>query len=846
MDALTKAGKLWDTYKDVAELLTQARPLFADSRALLDALEEYALKPAGSKLESLATQLGINQARVKEWLAAHDDVVKVLLGNVKSLDQRTFSWGGSAGAKVGAGGMIELGAGGELALGFDCDGSLLDDVLTSDKEREGFVSLTAGATVKGKGVASAITGVSGVTLTAKLAFGVDAQVEFANHFLVQQSASALDAVASATRNLCLPGNPAGLLAQRRAGAGGISTPTQWVHLRGTDAVSFAGSLNVSTLFVEVKNGRLAGVDTLASVSAGVTLDASFTYAHQGTFDLLVCASPANDDMVRVSVTRARSSKRGVGFNASLGASIDTTGLSEVAKKVADAVLPPEVRAVFEKLQDPATAGSALKSAVESKLSGKIDAVLNDNKFVSDLDAWVKALDGAADVKGAARDALMKIGVKLTNAAFASAATHVTDWTRGLVSLFKAYADKVDQLQKLIEKAARIKIGLHYSRQRVELDNALSAIVVDIDPARAPAVYRAAIHGDFQAVLASRGTPGVHVVDGHLVTGGNDQVTVDCGVSFFGLTAGAGSILTQDWNCETTASGDVRIGVESSLENWSDVFGKYRSLTFFTSTNLVAAVGGANGLLGVSQNSRVHLELEDRFKAKENRLEEYAGTLKALGVVVADSARMIHEIHEGPLVAPGIAVTGLVSLEFTPSHIERILTADEAMLRGVFAQGLVDNTVLAERLRTRDGAHRFVFDWQLVRDTVATGDLRALESKALESAGTRVTVTATEWAVALEYCIVLNRFVAMIGQLRSFRSQSLLRPTEQATITAIRDAHRSVLSSVSDVVGFFDRRGANAAMFATLFRLADDGSLDPFAILERADGETFVYGQEDRQ
>jgi len=846
MDALTKAGKLWDTYKDVAELLTQARPLLSDSAALLEALKEYALNPVGSKLESLATSLGVNQARVQQWLKSHGDVVKFFLGDVKSLDQRQFSWSGSVGAAVGAGGVLELGAAGEVSLGFDCDGSLLDDVLTCDKERDGFVSLTAGATVKGKGAASAITGVGGATLTAKLAFGADAKIEFANHFLVSQNTGALDAVASATRSLCLPGQPAGLLAQRRAGAGGMSTPTQWVHLRGTDALSFAGSLNLSTLFVEVRNGTLAGVDTLASVSAGATFNASFTCAHQGTFDLLICASPADEKMVRVAVTRARSSKRGAGFNASLGASIDTTGLNEVAKKVADTVLPPEVRAVFEKLQDPDAAGKALRAAVETKMSGKIDAIVNDAQFVNDLDAWVKALDGDADVKAAARDALTKIGAKVTDAAFTSATTHVRDWTQGLVKLFKAYADKVDQLQKLIEKAARIKVGLHYSRQRAQLDDALSAIVVDIDPVRAAAVYRAAIHGDFQAVLASRGEAGVHVVDGHLVTNGNDQVTVDFGISFFGLTAGAGSILTQTWHSETSASGDVRIGVESSLENWSDVFGKYRSLSFFTSTNLLATVGGANALLGVSQDNRVRVELEDRFKAKENRLEEYAATLTALGVVVSDSTRLIHEIHEGPLVAPDIAVTALVSLEFTPGHVERILTADEATLRGVFAQALVDNTVAFERLRRRDASDRFVFDWQAVRATVASGDLRALESKVLESAGTRVTLTKEEFADALFYCIVLNRFVAMVGQLRAFRSQSLLRATEKETVTAIRDAHRTLLSRVRDVVGFFDRRGSNAAMFAALFRLADDGALDPFAVLERADGETFVYGQEDRR
>lgn len=846
MDVLTKAGKLWETHKDVAELLARAKPLFADSAALLEALREYALNPAESKLGDLATQLGVDDRRVKQWLDAHGDVARMLLGDVKSLDQRTFPWSGSVGAAVGSGAILELGASGDLELGFDCDGSLLDDVITCDKDREGFVSLTAGATVKGEGATSAITGVGGATLTAKLAFGADAQIDFANHFLVQQSASALDAVTAATRSLCLPGNPAGLLAQRRVGAGGISMPTQWVHLRGANALCFSGSLNLSTLFVEVRSGKLAGVDTLATVSAGANINATFTYAHQGTFDLLICASPANEDMVRVSVTRARSSKRGAGFNASLGASIDTTGLEEVAKRVADTVLPPEVRAVFEKLQDPAAVGQVLKGAVESKLSGKIDAIVDDTRFVSELDAWVEALDDDQDVKAAARAALMKIGVKISDAAFTSATTHVRDWTRGLVKLFNAYAAKVDQLQKLIEKAARIKVGLHYSKQRVALDNALSAIVVDIDPVRAPGAYRAAIHGDFQAVLASRGVPGVHVVDGHLVTNGNDQVTVDCGISFFGLTAGAGSILTQEWNCETTASGDVHIGVESSLENWSDLFGRLRSLTFFTSTNLIATVGRANGLLGVSQQSRVRLELEDRFKAKENRLEAYAATLKSLGVVVADSERLIHEIHDGPLVAPSVAVTGLVSLDLTPSHLERILDADEPALRKIFAQALADNAVQDEKLRRRDGADRVVFDWDAVRAAVTRGDLRAWESKELESSGSRVILTKEQWADALFYCIGINRFVAMIGQLRSFRSQSLLRSSEQATVTAIRDAHRMLLSRVQDVVGYFDRRGFNAAMFAALFRLADDGSLDPCAILERADGETFVYGQGDRQ
>lgn len=846
MDALTKAGKLWDTYENVAELLTRARPLFTDSAALLEALRQYAIDPEGSPLADLATQCGVDQGRVRDWLDRHADLVNVLLADVRSLDQRTFAWRGSAGATVGTAGLLDLQAAEELSLGFDCDGSLLDEVLTCDKDRDGFVSLTGRATVSGKGNASVITGVSGVALKAKLAFGADAQIVFSNHFLVPQNESALDAVASATRNLCLPGNPSRLLARRRAGAGGISTPLQWVHLRGTNSLSFGGSLNLSTFFVEVRNGMLAGVEALATVSVGAGIDASFSYAHQGTFDLLISASPAREDMVRISVTRARSSKRGSGFNAGLEASIDTTGLEEVARKVADTVLPPEVRAVFEKLQDPQMAGPTLEAAFKDKMRGKIDKLVANAQFVSDLDAWVKRLDGAVDVKEAARGALMKIGVKITDAAFQSATTHVKDWTGGLVKLFKAYAEKVDQLEKLIQKAARIKVGLHYSRQRVELDNALSAIVVDIDPNRAPAAYRAAIHGDFQAVLASRGDPGVHVIDGHLVTNGNDQVQVHCGISFFGLTTGAGSILTQQWHCETTAAGDVRIGVESVLENWSDVFGKFRSLAFFTSTNLIATVGGANGILGVSQSSRVRLELEERFKAKENRLEEYAETLTSLGVVVADSTRLMEEIHGGALVAPDIAVTGLVSLEFAPVHVDRILDASEATLREVFAQALADNAVGEERLRQYDAANRVVFDWDVVRATVARGDLRSLGPKELESSGTRVVLSKEQWASALFYCVGINRFVTMIGQLRSFRSRSLVRSSAQATVDAIRDAQRELLSSVKHVVGFFDRRGFNAAFYAALFRLADDGSLDPYAVLERADGESFVFGQDDRR
>src|SRR5262249_41648013 len=153
----------------------------------------------------------------------------------------------------------------------------------------------------------------------------------------------------------------------RVGEGAVVLlPDQYVRLSGSGLLKLGGSVTWSRSFLSTANvtEKSLDLDTQVQVLTGVEATVSFSYQLNGTFDILVFASPSNPSRVRVQLAKSQTSAREIGFQ--LGANIGIEGLDKVGQTVLGHFLPT-VEALIKPLADGSAQFTDLRSLFSAKL-----------------------------------------------------------------------------------------------------------------------------------------------------------------------------------------------------------------------------------------------------------------------------------------------------------------------------------------------------------------------------------------------------------------------------------------------------------------------------------------------
>lgn len=835
---------------NLIQALEQLRSQLGSPELVLAALRDHITNPnPNSPVSLLLTQLGVDTSELSEFLSKNGDLLLLLFEPVQALHGRTLSYPLSAqqGA-AGAGWSVEGEASLAASLEGDADGDLLDRMITFDPAREVFLRVGAEGTVRGGGQAA---GNVAAGAGAKGAFSAGASIAIDNFFRHRTGQGALTALAADLPMFKLPAQiGAGSDLRSEPLPGGLRLPGQYVRLNGTGKLQVGGSLSWSRTALSTArvNDDSLDVDSQLLIHTGVSAEASFSYSLEGTFDILVHASPDSANRVRVKLSKSRASSTELGFKLEAGVGIE--GLDRLGKDLLDGFLP-KLDALIARLDQGAQQFGDLRALFDAKVDGQIDALLAKQKVTTQIQAFLTAIGSDVDLRQKLKEVLVEAVDSNLGPLVDNIQNQVTaPLVNGVKELIRRYRQTIERINGALQKAAQVKIALSFGRTRRAVEASAVAFEVDVDPQQNRDVYRRLLAGDFTALSA----PGVTVHGGALEESGSLTIRDSLSFTAFGFAFNQATLLAQEWTSRISATGEVTIGVAGSLTASTSLLRRERTARFLADAQVLAVLLDNGTLSGTSFRNTAQLQLITDFEPRnEGQMAAHQALLQRLGALRVP-ADMVKELVFAPRSATrkfGTLSSSAV-LDLDRADLDALLGADDTEVQTEMIKGLADFFAQAGHpwLRVTDSRGVPFLLWSRVQDLLGgvtgSGPAGSLEFQA-DDGQTSFEISIGQRPLLQLDLELLRSFRQVFRRLRQIRDLGPI-PVEsrEQLLARIRQIQRELLQSARRLIAppaQVDRHQIAQALFRTLARLIarQGGTPDPYVtILRDEDDKIFIY------
>ena len=268
-----------------------------------------------------------------------------------------------------------------------------------------------------------------------------------------------------------------------------------------------------------------------------------------------------------------------------------------------------------------------------------------------------------------------------------------------------------KLQEAVDGAARLKIGLNFSRAYASTESGGVMLDLLIDPRvpQAREFFRQMMWGSFTELMthlqnasdSNSELPGVALLGGSFSKQLGKTVTTDFSVDFAGIDIGIKTIRDLDLNATWDLAGNILAGSGSAMvQKVSSIGRETRSASF---VNLLELAGGTDHLPGKIFSSSVSLALEDE-RIQIGEIGSYLGSLEKSGLLAEGTTKqaiarydaMDHK-HIGAAISLSFPIQGDDLMTFLDAP------ADEILLRG-FENNL---TIFEPKATTRNSVLKFL-------------------------------------------------------------------------------------------------------------------------------------------
>jgi hypothetical protein len=356
-------------------------------------------------------------------------------------------------------------------------------------------------------------------------------------------------------------------------------------------------------------------------------------------------------------------------------------------------------------------------------------------------------------------------------------------------------------------------------------------------------------GEFDEVLSRgrAGDPILRVVSGRLAQRGTLERRESLTLNLFGMSLGPATLLAQEWECDVTVSGEVNIGVRTTLESWHRGWSHVQTCSFLADSRLGGYVGDERGLIASSLASRLRLEFKVEERPTLGELDDLGRLMVDLGVLEVPPvlAKDLRTVAGGSHPFATISLSAI--LELPQTKVDILLGTAEDRARRTFADALTRSYVEGRFRRWDDGPERLpLLVWRSVqgmRDYIVgarapTGTLRFPD----DAGASAVTYSADELKLLFSYCRLVEAFGRMHRALGGLRGAFRGLGPDQAR-KRIVDAHRRLMSEAKPLVSvglFGGGRGVNQALFVTLLHLSQAlGPEERYAVVSQGDERRIV-------
>lgn len=828
---------------DVATLLDELRKVNTPQQ-VLDELLKYAANPAAAGVVAGAvTALKLDGPAIQKFIQDNTASLTFILGNAGAAAKQKLSWPVAADTTLNVNAVaLDLAASASATIAGDTDGDLFGDgTVTYDKTANAFLTYEVQGTVEAD--ASIPSFPIGGSFSGKAAFSTGASILLGNYFQHGVNDSALQALIDDVRAFRLPYDAADL----RDG--------QYIRMHNTGSVAISGDLSfgktiVATGEVSAEDLGIAATPISADIKFGASL--GFEAALSGDFNILV-SRDAQPGRVRVRLTTARSSSRSMSFQTSVGAVIK--GVDKVASSLVSQITTP-LNALVKVFETNETKYGDLKKLFTTQVTTQVDQLVNGANVVTQIEDWLKEI-------GASVDLSEKLEEILTNAVDAKLGplvndiqTNLTPLTNGVKDLIRKYQAALAKVNAAVKAAAEIKIGIDLAHKRSKFETNKAALDLSIDPTLD--VYKEVVRGDFTEALrmASVNEPGVTLNDATWSGSGGLSISSSLSVSAFGKNAGAGTLLKQDWEWELSASGDLTMGVSSSMQAWSQSWRALRSVTFLADTRVVAVVSRANQLLDPQRTDTATLESSIQWNPPATRaqLSEWEQMNVDLGILATPTDMTTALVVNASSKQPYGNITASAVLDLTESQLDLIADQPLDSASAQFVEQLTSLYLAStpNPFSRRDQSGFLFLLWKQVRAWGATTGGATTFPKNLEffndDRTTSVQVAKEQLPLVANALRIVDAFERMLQQLKSLRSGNLANLTVKQAVDSVAKEQRKLLEQIRRIIAAtpMGREQLGQALFITVWQLAGgQRDLDPYVVILRKGAtaeqdQRFVY------
>jgi hypothetical protein len=846
MQFLSRNGQIVQVEDRVLKALEKILELFGTRQKALRALKEYVVAPGNADIKKILEKVGIDESAFGEFLRTNQAALTALLGAIGDLAEHELAWSLSKAKKLGND-MWSVAGSASFQASIDVDVREEEDKETPVEElgltlgdQDALAAIGVEGTVSVGGRVTAAAPVAGGVLTGSIAFDAGAEILLENCFLHQRTEPAIPALAEDIGDFTLPFAIGSADDLRHLSRSGVVVPTQWIRLKAAGHVNFGARLCWGRSWVNaaaIRNESL-DIDESITVSPKLSASVSVSQALSGDFDLVLAASPT-PGLVRVTLRKSRASQRQVGI--SLEGGVEIEGLDKIGKALLHQI-QPAVDAVIGKIEEEEKAFPSLKKLVSGAVGAEVDALLDsttvDDEIAKFLRKFGKDVDIAAKLKELAERKVLDLAGEEIQALDAN-----LDKVRSAIKgMIERYRGLLTRLNAGLEKAAKLKLVTSFSRTWQKLRVHEAALIVDLDPRMHAQAYRDLVRGDFAPALAQfqAGDPGVHV-EGKLKECGSLAVINQVSLSVFGLVLGSTSVLTEEWEMEVSASGDLMLAVKSAFERTSRLWRQSKTASFTVDGRVLDTLSA--GLVTGNQrlSPTVSLELAHvSMPARKKEVDELQDEIVSLGVAQApldirsDVTLPNVKDKKNPLSAS-------IILDLEKRHLDAFLAHSLVAAERAFAEAVLELPLSPHRgLQVRDGSGRPFLLWKSVQEGLYDqNSFVTAASYASEDGAATLVVKKGELPFARQALIEVQRFRNYFRNLGNVQV-ALQGRTAAEALEVVKKAQMDLVRSAK---GLIIRRGYDLALFRTVFRLANSaGDLDPVAIVTRnGDKKIFTYG-----
>ncbi len=811
------------------ELARELRDAFEDRDGLRREIDAYLRSPFSSpRLAAVARGLLIDPSDFRELLSHAEPLLALSWGDAAEMHGRKIPVQLSLSSGVADGVRAEVFV--EAIVEGNGSGELHDGLIRFNaKEHAALaVRLEAGAGLLARIEEERREVSHGATLRP----GVSLEIE--NVLLVPRIASALGAVGFAIDGFVLPWAIPSLFRDS-----GEESPLagRIVRIGGTRSISVGGRFRWSHAFIS-----LAGADEdPVRLGPGASVAARFSATLEGDFQIVV--EGRQGGRVSVSVSRRREGQHR--FHAAATASLGLSGSDAVARLLLGRISDDAERILLSIEQHPER-WTDLRALFHAAAEERIDELLAGAPMTAQIETWLRAISIDVDVRRRLRSVAAAILGEAAGEAIdrieEAIAPAIDVVARLVLPLHRALA----KIRGAIDAAARsrIEIELALSRNRSAMREV--AFTFDVDPVAAEPIFLAMLRGEFgPAFLAAEtGADEVRLEGGSVGRSGTLEIESSLTVAAFGGEIGTSTLLTQEWDAEVGATGDVLLGVKTTLEAERRRWRIVRSARVLVESALLAELEG-DRLARRDGNDFMAVESEIEFEPSDDELREFEHRMIALGALERPTSMARDLVIERKRVSrrPFGRLEAVAVLRLSFENLHAIAFADLQKARATFAMHLfrwAPPPSIPGKL-SHDGLPLFawpsVLQWAEEAWPDSTQAMRFHDSAAVMHAD----VPPGHPARALYlYARTVLFFERALLQLRAMATHPPLAGDIDRMARALRREHRALLRELGLVVGFVDS-AVSEVLFSTMLDLLPPGQqAETHLVVRREDGRRFVY------